>query len=235
MSIAHVIGKRANPVDEWIQMGFLGKDFNLNSAANLVYLCSFCHGQFDESYPELLLLPRDLQLYIDHEKRDYQERSRAAAKGLIVRRTTPPNHNVLFEAIHLVSGHDCQEFPKPFPGNAVAAILKAIQGALTLRLSQEDGVQRMRISMHKRCQLAELISLWERPDPVIPGDKKQPTPSPQHTQPPSASLKGEERPTLGPNLSAEDNAAAYVKALKAYGNYKYYNGEKEEEDNDVSC
>ncbi|KAF3392074.1 hypothetical protein DPV78_010590 [Talaromyces pinophilus] len=87
--IAHVVGKEDQQVNLWHDAGLL--DFQLNSAANDVFLCYNYHLQFDRAQdPGFVFIPTDLQYFIDFEVKD-RKRVSAAREGYSLPREVPAN------------------------------------------------------------------------------------------------------------------------------------------------
>ncbi|KAI5308621.1 hypothetical protein KEM55_005276 [Ascosphaera atra] len=222
---------RGQLLPKWKEMGILKQDFQVDGIYNLLSLCSVCHEIFDAEYPLLLLLPRDLEYFIRHEKADYEDRVVKAAQGISQRRSTPPEDDMVCDAYIYSKDRIARGFPKPLPASAVAFILKALKGCFT-PYGGEWGV-----SQEVRHALVELVSHWERPDPKVEGsDLEVGSPKPEtaskrtktthdHALTPSRSQLtdaesesfGEEDILFGPAMTTEDNASAVRKVMKAYG------------------
>jgi hypothetical protein len=75
--------------ERWTEMGILSKNIHPASAENLILLCLTCHKLFDGTYPRWILLPKDLDLFIKFEEKDYAERVAAAEEGVRQERSQP--------------------------------------------------------------------------------------------------------------------------------------------------
>jgi hypothetical protein len=65
-------------------------NFDLTSAENGILLCPGCHSAFDNLFdPGIIILPSDLQYFIDHEKRDFEKRCQQAEQGIDQPRSVP--------------------------------------------------------------------------------------------------------------------------------------------------
>ncbi|KAF9247924.1 hypothetical protein DTO013E5_3119 [Penicillium roqueforti] len=65
----HVLGKRDTQDNLWAHLGLI--NYSLRSLSNAILLCASCHGQFDrDNDPGFLLVPTDLDFFIEFEKAD---------------------------------------------------------------------------------------------------------------------------------------------------------------------
>lgn len=65
-------------------------NFDLTEPDNGILLCSRCHNTFDNTLdPGLIIIPSDLQHFIDHEKEDFEKRCDQAKKGIDQPRSFP--------------------------------------------------------------------------------------------------------------------------------------------------
>lgn len=86
--ICHVFAQEDQQAAIWSDLGLL--DFPLSSPVNGIPLCPTCHGQFDNHlHPGLILIPTDLQFFIDYELCDRKRRKRAAENGITLKREVP--------------------------------------------------------------------------------------------------------------------------------------------------
>jgi hypothetical protein len=52
-------------------------------------LCANCHTEFDDSIPGFIVLPTNLDFFIEYEERDYESRINAARDGEERERSVP--------------------------------------------------------------------------------------------------------------------------------------------------
>ncbi|KAI5307942.1 hypothetical protein KEM55_006985 [Ascosphaera atra] len=207
-------------VNAWKEMGLLPADFGINSHENMVCLCSNCHTNFDSPYPYLLLLPQ-LSRFIEHERNDYEERIRKAAEGIQQPRTIPGGDHscdVFFfrQALRIAQ---FAKFPKLCPASPVAMILKAVQGGMFPypREPIKDTNYYTGMPPEVRRDLAELIALWERPQPKLALKKRKREVSVQSQAQPPVANEWE----FGPSRSSTDNARVVTRSMRAYGNLDF--------------
>ncbi|KAL2824297.1 hypothetical protein BDW59DRAFT_173018 [Aspergillus cavernicola] len=86
--ICHVIAQEDRQALLWEQLGLL--DFAINSDTNAIPLCPTCHNEFDCALdPGFVLIPTDLQFFIEFELKDRQRRKTQAESGVISKRAVP--------------------------------------------------------------------------------------------------------------------------------------------------
>ncbi|KAK6527380.1 hypothetical protein TWF281_010560 [Arthrobotrys megalospora] len=57
-----------------LEIGILGKDFNVRGINNGIALCKLCHTSFDSLVPDFVVLPLNLDYFLDFEKVNFDER-----------------------------------------------------------------------------------------------------------------------------------------------------------------
>ncbi|KAK6504489.1 hypothetical protein TWF506_002684 [Arthrobotrys conoides] len=162
---------------------------HLASPHNLVTLCRNCHCVYDCQQPRWIILPTNLQYFIDHETADYESRVKAASEGLVKPRSVPtaiqyatasPTNLYMpyfFEesVMPRMDPKDAESrFPRPYGGAPTTMILKAglginqpkIKGPKNSSLPFAPG-----IPATIRHQVTALFELWDR-DP--PSPRKRP-------------------------------------------------------------
>ena len=76
-------------MESWKELGILPALFYPAHVDNLILLCSNCHVAYDRNYPGWILLPHNLDLFINFEKTDYAARVAAAKCGVFQGRALP--------------------------------------------------------------------------------------------------------------------------------------------------
>ena len=71
-------------------MGILPVDFFPGNLNNVISICLLCHQYYELDHPGWVLLPEDMNKFIEFEIQDYIEREEAAKRGVGQRRTLPP-------------------------------------------------------------------------------------------------------------------------------------------------
>ncbi|PYI06724.1 hypothetical protein BO78DRAFT_109942 [Aspergillus sclerotiicarbonarius CBS 121057] len=86
--ICHVIVQEDRQVNVWAELGLIG--FSINSDINAIPLCAACHDQFDCVLdPGLIIVPTDLQYFINFELKDRAHRRAQSALGVVCKRSVP--------------------------------------------------------------------------------------------------------------------------------------------------
>ncbi|KAK6538470.1 hypothetical protein TWF694_010053 [Orbilia ellipsospora] len=176
---------------------------HLASPHNLVTLCRNCHCVYDCQQPRWIILPTNIQYFIDHELADYDARLAAASKGLVRPRTVPTAvqyasasvtnlYMPFFFEESVMPRMDPEEaaarFPRPYGGAPTTMILKAGLGINQpkIKTSKNSSLPfTTGIPATVRQQVTQLFELWDR-DP--PSPKKQPK------SPAKTCVKDEEHP-----------------------------------------
>ena len=70
-------------------MRILPVDFYPSSMNNLITLCVLCYSYYDMTNPIVVILPADLNRFIEFEVQDYHEREEAAQRGVKQQRALP--------------------------------------------------------------------------------------------------------------------------------------------------
>ncbi|KAF3902748.1 hypothetical protein AA313_de0203253 [Arthrobotrys entomopaga] len=187
---------------------------HLASPHNLVTLCRNCHCVYDCQQPRWIILPTNIQYFIDHELADYDARLVAASTGLIRPRTVPTAvQYASASATNLYMPYFFEEsvMPKMDPKEAAARFPRPYGGApTTMILKAGLGINQPKIKTSKnsilpfttgipaavRQQVTQLFELWDR-DP--PSPKKQPK------LPAKTCVKDEEQP---PGSETDENSQA---------------------------
>ncbi|KAI9774451.1 MAG: hypothetical protein M1839_001734 [Geoglossum umbratile] len=145
-------------------------------ADNLILLCKNCHGLYDAPSPGWVVLPEDLEFFINWEEQDYKRRGeQAALEGIVVPRTVPTTSDYaggfvpyLFDstAKWMMRPANTTVFPKKYLGAPTAIILKA---ALTVfQPFPEDQQLGIGIQDSVTFKLYTLLSLYKRGKPSSP-------------------------------------------------------------------
>ncbi|KAK6343156.1 hypothetical protein TWF718_008529 [Orbilia javanica] len=164
---------------------------HLASPHNLVTLCRNCHCVYDCQQPRWIILPSNLQYFIDHETVDYESRIKAASEGLVKPRSVPTAvQYATASPTNLYMPYFFEEsvMPRMDPEDAACRFPRAYGGApTTMILKAGLGINQPKIKGPKssslpftpgipsavRQQVTTLFELWDR-DP--PSPKKQPNP-----------------------------------------------------------
>ncbi|KAK6349661.1 hypothetical protein TWF696_005940 [Orbilia brochopaga] len=140
----------------------------------LIYLCSNCHGLWDSDDPRLVIIPKNIEFFIQWEEADYRRREAEANVGNPPPQRTVPRRDDYDGGYAwyylsdrrlpsylqmLAQANRCNVDTKASP---TALILKAGK-AIGFPLRQPDGHG---ISHDVRAQLCQLFNLWERPPPM---------------------------------------------------------------------
>ncbi|RVD84775.1 uncharacterized protein DFL_006499 [Arthrobotrys flagrans] len=197
---------------------------HLASPHNLVTLCRNCHCVYDCQQPRWIILPTNLQYFIDHETADYESRIKAASEGLVKPRSVPtamqyatasPTNLYMpyFFEESVMPRMDAEDaasrFPRAYGGAPTTMILKAglginqpkIKGLKSSSLPFAPG-----IPATVRQQVTSLFELWDR-DP--PSPKKEPNPATQ------SCVKEEDEP---PKSEDDENSQGGSKKRKSRPN-----------------
>lgn len=133
---------------------------------NLITLCSNCHGEFDSSVPALIIIPTDIEYFINWEENDYKCRTAAANAGRETPQRTVPSAEAYldnggkFKAYALRMDKKL-EGEKVWTGSPTPMIFKASMGMLqpTSNVPLQQGC---RIPENARVQFATLMQLYSR-------------------------------------------------------------------------
>ena len=144
-------------------MGYLPSNIHPAHPDNHIILCANCHSSFDCIMPTIVILPTNIEFFINYEERDYelrtegeepQPRSFPTAKqykdagGMYRAYSKSPNIRISAE--------------KTWGGSPAAMIVKASLGAFTPFMT--PGIDP--IPRGTRAQVSKLIELWERFPPT---------------------------------------------------------------------
>ncbi|KAF3904241.1 hypothetical protein ABW21_db0209598 [Orbilia brochopaga] len=155
---------------------------HLASPHNLVTLCRNCHCVYDCQQPRWIILPTNIQFFIDHEISDYDSRILAASKSVTKPRTVPTaleystasSTNLympyFFEESVMPRMMDASRFPRPYGGAPTTMILKAGLGINQpkIKASKNSSLPfAVGIPPAVREQVSRLFELWDR-DPPSP-------------------------------------------------------------------
>lgn len=163
----------------------------LNHVDNGIGLCPTCHNNFNTAPdPRLVIVPTDLDFFINYEELDYRDRMLAANQGFAVPRQCPTKEQYsenqaangtiqqgsrLYKPYILVkfyaSGFEPDLSPRPWHGQPVHMIRRAFiaLGSLNYRkLSQEVAIKLRRLSeLYTRhpppVQAADVSAKHEKP------------------------------------------------------------------------
>ncbi|KAK6505866.1 hypothetical protein TWF481_007756 [Arthrobotrys musiformis] len=167
---------------------------HLASPHNLVTLCRNCHCVYDCQQPRWIILPTNLQYFIDHETDDYESRIKAASEGLVKPRSVPTAvQYATASPANLYMPYFFEEsvMPRMDPKDAETRFPRAYGGApTTMILKAGLGINQPKIKGPKssslpfvpgipsavRQQVTTLFELWDR-DP--PSPRKQPKTAPK--------------------------------------------------------
>ncbi|KAK6514294.1 hypothetical protein TWF506_008690 [Arthrobotrys conoides] len=87
LDVCHVIARKDSGFHDLSSRGIVPFSHR-GDKANAIPLCKRCHDGFDSSRPQVIILPVDLQYFLDVEEHDFRERSENA-QGTIRRRLSP--------------------------------------------------------------------------------------------------------------------------------------------------
>jgi len=178
----HVITKGDEIVFELFKSRNLLPDlFNLSSVSNGISLCPTCHVNFDAYHdPGFVILPSNLQYFIDFEVANYSQREASALRGVAEPRTTPSAADYLAYQIQqreidtraksgsylAIVFHDYSPFlplgkltAKEWPGHPLTMIRRGLIALGTARV--ENWPQDL------RSELLKLQELYARPAPQL--------------------------------------------------------------------
>ncbi|KAN0085492.1 hypothetical protein V8E54_001959 [Elaphomyces granulatus] len=143
--------------------GYLPPDIHPAHPDNFIILCANCHCAFDCPMPATVILPTNMEFFIDYEKRDYKSRT----EGEELRPRSFPTAKQykdaggMYRAYALYPGFTASA-EKTWGGSPAAMIIKATMGVFTPSLTQ--GIDS--IPPGTRTQVAKFINLWERIPPT---------------------------------------------------------------------
>ncbi|KAN0079469.1 hypothetical protein V8E54_004683, partial [Elaphomyces granulatus] len=138
---------------------------HLGHPDNLIYLCATCHRLFDAQLPVLVILPSDIDFFVNWENNDYESRCKAAEDGKEVPRTVPTRDNYpgKYKAYRIgETAHAGKE--KPWGGSPSAMILKSCAGMFQ-PISSVGGGNSVETYLEARSLVTTLMNLYARPDP----------------------------------------------------------------------
>ena len=141
-----------------------------------------------------------LNRYVTHERRQYQERVRAAARGVLLHRTLPvvDKAGVLYHHFTMDpvfgAGNPVQPWVKTWGGEPTTVILKCILGIAQPCVQETfniPGGQQAVVGVDEqiRSKVMELVRLWSRADPVV-AQNPPPVPASGDAPPSGGSGKG---------------------------------------------
>ena len=136
----------------------LPPDLHLGDPDNFVILCTNCHGGFDSSMPVFVILPTNMEFFIDYEERDYKSRT----EGKELRPRSFPTSQEYKDAGGMYKAYSLQRgfttsAEKGWGGSPAAMIYKASLGVNLPTDSIPPGI---------RGQVAKLMDLWGRRPPT---------------------------------------------------------------------
>ena len=143
--------------------GFLPPDIHPAHPDNFIILCTNCHGGFDCPLPAIVILPTNMEFFIDYEERDYQSRT----EGEELRPRSFPTAQQYKDAGGMYRAYALHpdfatSAEKRWGGSPAAMIVKASLGVFSPFLTQGiDSIPR-----GTRAQVSKLMELWERPPPT---------------------------------------------------------------------
>ncbi|KAK6335727.1 hypothetical protein TWF730_003105 [Orbilia blumenaviensis] len=164
---------------------------HLASPHNLVTLCRNCHCVYDCQQPRWIILPTNLQYFIDHETVDYESRITAASEGLVKPRSVPTAMQYATASptnLYMPYFFEESVMPRMDPEDAAARFPRAYGGApTTMILKAGLGINQPKIKGSKnsslpfapgipaavRQQVTALFELWDR-DPPSPKKRQNP-------------------------------------------------------------
>ncbi|KAK6336086.1 hypothetical protein TWF696_001654 [Orbilia brochopaga] len=179
---------------------------HLASPHNLVTLCRNCHCVYDCQQPRWIILPTNIQYFIDHEISDYDSRTLAASKGVTKPRTVPTAleystaastnlYMPYFFEESVMPRMDPEQaesrFPRSYGGAPTTMILKAGLGINQPKIKASKGSSlpfAVGIPPAVRQQVTHLFELWDRDPPSPkkrastskpPVKEDQPSPGPE--------------------------------------------------------
>ncbi|KAF3940038.1 hypothetical protein ABW19_dt0207347 [Dactylella cylindrospora] len=186
---------------------------HLASPHNLVTLCRNCHCVYDCQQPRWIILPTNLEFFINHEMGDYESRILAASKGVTKPRSVPTALEYATSSptnLYMPYFFEESVMPRMEPEEASSRFPRAYGGApTTMILKAGLGINQPKIKASKnsslpfttgipasvRQQVTRLFELWDR-DP--PSPKKQPK------SPAKTSFKDEDQP---PGSETDENSS----------------------------
>jgi hypothetical protein len=145
---------------------------------NLITLCPTCYALFNLSLPALIIIPTDLNLFLQWERDDYDKRCQAARNGEEVPpRSVPtePDYNGMYRAYPLNStAYPGRVFPeKAWSGSPPAMILKSSLGLSQPVIDHGSNPNERYPSQDQRTLMTTLMNLYSRPAPeASEGDDK---------------------------------------------------------------
>ncbi|KAK6523126.1 hypothetical protein TWF694_006021 [Orbilia ellipsospora] len=88
LDAAHVYAKADAEFQLMFDRGILPFS-KVNDASNAIPLCKRCHAHFDKQHPLFIILPVDLEWFLDFERADFQQREECLRQGIDRRRLVP--------------------------------------------------------------------------------------------------------------------------------------------------
>ena len=143
--------------------GYLPSDIHPAHPDNFIVLCANCHNAFDCAIPAIVILPTNMEFFINYEERDYESRT----EGEELRPRSFPTAKQykdaggMYRAYALSPGFRAST-EKTWGGSPAAMIVKASLGAFTPFMT--PGIDP--IPRGTRAQVSKLIELWERFPPT---------------------------------------------------------------------
>ncbi|KAN0087086.1 hypothetical protein V8E54_000774 [Elaphomyces granulatus] len=143
---------------------------HLSYPGNLITLCPTCHTLFDALVPLFVILPTDIQFFIDWEERDYEMRCRAAENSLEVPARTVPTENDYvgnFKVYPLdTSIYKDRTFQaKAWKGSPTAMIMKSALGLFQPVINPGIDTEGRYPLQGQRALVTALMDLYSRTDP----------------------------------------------------------------------
>ncbi|KAJ6257450.1 hypothetical protein Dda_7234 [Drechslerella dactyloides] len=195
---------------------------HLASPHNLVTLCRNCHCVYDCQQPRWIILPTNIQFFIDHETSDYEYRLVASAKGVIKPRTVPtaleystaaPTNLYMpyFFEESVMPRMDPEQaesrFPRPYGGAPTTMILKAGLGINQPKIKASKNASlpfSVGIPPAVRQQVTHLFELWDR-DPPSPKKRASSPKPPAKEDHPSPGSDTDDDSQTGPRKQKRTN------------------------------
>ncbi|KAJ5899887.1 hypothetical protein N7495_004631 [Penicillium taxi] len=201
VEFAHVMARADRQFPLWVSAGLV--DYKLSSAENGISLCPTCHDQYDRyEDPGFLILPSDLQFFVNFEMNDKKRREKEAKpirqipskedylKHCIqLGRVPPGSQGGLYDRVMLK--HITPQVPwdiyrsppaKIWGGSPVATLRRAILGILSSRAATIDS--------KVLSDLTKLRNLYFTPGTYNPINPNIQEPPPSFISPPGPSTLG---------------------------------------------
>ncbi|KAK6508235.1 hypothetical protein TWF506_010332 [Arthrobotrys conoides] len=158
------------------QCGYLPDAFGeLDDIENLIWTCPSCAEFFDNPYPTIVILPKNIDFFILWEHRDYERRTQEAESGAVVSARTVPEHDD-YKGLYkiYVLTHDLSTIPEELRMRIETderdLYTEASPTALILHAGRVLGMPLMfprgyGMSIPVKQKLLELFILWQRRPP----------------------------------------------------------------------